>query len=514
MVVSEPTAACPPEEAVLDFITGRLPPERRAAIEQHLSQCGDCRMLVQVTRDSGDWVPELARAIHRRAPLAPETVLADRYRIINFIGRGGMGAVYEAEDRELGKRIALKALNDDLAEDPRMISRVKREVQLAHRVTHPNVCRIFDIGWHRPASPAARPLCFLTMELLRGETLRQRLQRCGRFTPAEALPIVSQLAAGLAAAHAAEVIHRDFKSDNVLLVEEPGPLRVVVTDFGLARAVQEGDSGLSSAGTLIGTAAYMAPEQALADPITSAADVYALGIVMFEMLTGQLPFSGATPFATAVARLQRPAPSPRTLVPELDAAWDETILKCLARRPEDRFANAAEIPPALSSPPTARAPLPPGPRRAPKIAGAALLVAAAAVSTVRLTQPRAPRALTTAAVPLAAVAPPPAPAPPPAFAAAPPKRATLQVHADSEDALIKIDDRAITAPGGNVQIEVDPALRHLLLVTAPGRRPWSKSVIVTPGAVLDIPVRLRRRAALRAPQPIGNNVVDPYEEAP
>jgi serine/threonine protein kinase len=200
------------------------------------------------------------------------------------------------------------------------------------------------------------------MELLAGETLRRRLAR-GRMRPAAALPLVQQMAAGLEAAHQAGVIHRDFKSDNVLICPD-GPVsvgtstgeRAVVTDFGLAResVVGVGQPGggrrdpTTIAGTVVGTPTHAAPEQLEGRPLTAAADVHALGVVLFEMVTGGLlPFPGRSPLEVAERRLRQDAPSPRRLVPDLSPAWDAVILRCLARDPADRFPSAAAVAAAL-----------------------------------------------------------------------------------------------------------------------------------------------------------------------
>jgi serine/threonine protein kinase len=258
-------------------------------------------------------------------------VVASRFRIIRYIAKGGMGELYEAEDLELHERVALKTILSGIADDERAIAMFKREVHLARQVTHPNVCRIYDVFRHRSGDAGFRPghdVVFLTMELLHGETLAEKLRRDGRFAVADCLPILRQMAAGLGAAHRAGVVHRDFKSHNVMLVTPPPPeqeLRVVVTDFGLAqRSAQDERTAmsfsLSDAGEISGTPAYMAPEQVEGGPVTPATDVYALGVVLYEMVTGVWPFVGDTPLGTALKRLQQPAPPPTTHVPDVDPA--------------------------------------------------------------------------------------------------------------------------------------------------------------------------------------------------
>jgi serine/threonine protein kinase/tetratricopeptide (TPR) repeat protein len=353
---------------------------------------------------------------------APGNVVAGRYRIIRLLGSGGMGEVFEAEDEELHGRVALKIIRPEIASNPRILLRFKREIQLARRVTHPSVCRIYDVSHHLSQSDAGiadRRITFVSMELLHGETLAERLRRAGRFTTAEALPIVRQLAAGLAAAHEASIVHRDLKSANVMLV--PGaagqPLRVVITDFGLAQQTDSEANGelahLTDTGVLIGTPHYMAPEQIEEGVISPATDIYALGVVMFETVTGRLPFSGNTPMSVAVSRLSTSAPSPRTLVPDLDQRWEAVILRCLQRDPAARFQNAAEIAAVLD--PSARMPrIPPAPsatRARPSLYWLllpALLIAAPFVieGWKNLHAPAAPTAVhATAATDLAAIKP-------------------------------------------------------------------------------------------------------------
>ena len=285
-------------------------------------------------------------------------VVAFRFRIVRFLAKGGMGELYEAEDLELRERVALKTILSHIATDERSIVRFKREVHLARQVTHPNVCRIYDVFRHRSAAAgtdnASDDVVFLAMELLHGETLAEKLRRDRRLSTAEILPVVRQMAAGLTAAHGVGVVHRDFKSHNVMLVKTArakDETRVVVTDFGLAWrcAFDESTASLdiSAETEIVGTPAYMAPEQVEGGSITPATDVYALGVVLYEMVTGVWPFDGETPLKIATKRLHEPPPSPRVHAPDIDPLWEKTILRCLARRPEERFANAAEVVSAL-----------------------------------------------------------------------------------------------------------------------------------------------------------------------
>ena len=299
-----------------------------------------------------------ASAGDRQTTFHSGDLLCDRFRVVHFIARGGMGELYEAEDLELGERVAVKTIRPEIAGDDRVNQRFRREVQLARKVTHPHICRIFDLFQHSPSSSArggSPSTVFVTMELLKGETLSSRLKRDGRMTAEQALPIITQMASALSAAHEAGIVHRDFKSNNVMLLGEQGagaPLRAVVTDFGLAHKVggPEGASvsTMTHSGQLIGTPDYMAPEQIEGTTVTPATDVYALGIVMYEMVTGVRPFAADTPLASVLKRMTGPTPTrPREIVPDLSPHWDTVIMRCLSRQPGDRFADAAAVVAAL-----------------------------------------------------------------------------------------------------------------------------------------------------------------------
>jgi serine/threonine protein kinase len=269
----------------------------------------------------------------------PGDLVAGRYRIVRLLGAGGAGEVYEAADGALGEAVALKTLAPALAGDGVERERFRREIQAARKITHANICRIFDLGSH---AVAGRERLFLTMELLSGETLAERLGRGPRFQAATALPIATQIAAGLDAAHAAGIVHRDLKPANVMLVAAPA--RVVLTDFGIALSEEQISIRLTRTGELVGTPAYMAPEQGDPAPVGPAADVYAFGLLLYEMLSGVLPFpEGASPLET-VLRRRREAPRPLVAqVPELDPRWAAAVHRCLERDPSRRFARASDL---------------------------------------------------------------------------------------------------------------------------------------------------------------------------
>jgi tRNA A-37 threonylcarbamoyl transferase component Bud32/TolB-like protein len=268
--------------------------------------------------------------------------VAGRYRIVRPLAQGGMGQVYEAEDLMLKERVALKVMRPGYGSPRTATERFRREAQLARRVTHPGVCRLFDVGTHRGSS--GREDVFLTMELIHGETLAARIRRDGPLAAPDAEPIVAQLVAALAVAHRAGVVHRDLKSGNVMLTGgDGGRLRVVVTDFGLAKAVAPDAHAVTQSAAMLGSPAYMSPEQVQGRSLTAASDVYSLGVVLYEMLTGVVPFTGETPFVVANRRLtDRPRP-PRDRVATIDARWNDAILRCLAVDPARRFARVEEI---------------------------------------------------------------------------------------------------------------------------------------------------------------------------
>jgi eukaryotic-like serine/threonine-protein kinase len=283
--------------------------------------------------------PSAGRGTRAISGLLPGDLLANRFRILRYIARGGMGEVYEAEDLELNVHIALKTVLLSESAGPDALTQLKQEVQTARQVTHPNVCRIFDIAQHRDPQAPDAGIWFITMELLEARSLSQEIAQKGKLTPEAARQILKQLAAGLDAIHDAGIIHGDFKSANVLLVDLPnGKVRPVITDFGLA---VQGAAADKASGA--GTALYMAPEQVERRELTPRTDIYALGVVLFEMVTGNWPFLASTAEGTARKRLTEKPISPARFSPELDAIWTRVILRCLALDPADRFARASEI---------------------------------------------------------------------------------------------------------------------------------------------------------------------------
>ncbi len=252
--------------------------------------------------------------------------LDDRYEVVSRIARGGMATVYRAVDTRLDREVALKVMHAHLGDDPSFTSRFVREARSAARLSHPNVVQVFDQG-------NDADLLFLAMEYLAGRTLRQVLTERGALTPREAMSVLEPVLDALAAAHRAGIIHRDVKPENVILTDDG---RIKVADFGLAKAI----TSASTTGVLMGTVAYLSPELVASGVADARSDVYAAGIVLFEMLTGRQPFTGDVPVQVAYRHVHEQVPPPSALVPALPRALDELVLAATAREPDDRPADA------------------------------------------------------------------------------------------------------------------------------------------------------------------------------
>lgn len=272
-----------------------------------------------------------------KARFATGTTLNKRYRIIGQLGKGGMGEVYRADDLKLGHPVALKFLTEKLSNDKAMLARFHSEVAMAHRVTHPNVCRVHDIG---EVTTSSGKLHFLSMEYVDGEDLSSLLRRIGRLPADKAVEIANQLCAGLAAAHDAGILHRDLKPANVMI---DGRGKVRITDFGLAGLAEQ----FRGQEVMSGTPAYMSPEQLAGKEVTTKSDIYALGLVIYEIFTGKRVFE-----AGSLEELRRmhesSAPTnPSLHVKEIDPQVEKLILRCLAKDPADRPTSAIQVAAAL-----------------------------------------------------------------------------------------------------------------------------------------------------------------------
>jgi predicted Ser/Thr protein kinase len=281
----------------------------------------------------GETPPELpAGSLH---------ALRQRYDILAEVGRGGMGIVYKARDRETGAVVALKVLRPEIAADTAVIERFKSELLLARKITHKNVCRIYELL--RFGDAAA-----ISMEYVDGESLRQFLTRYNAVPLRKGVQWASQICSALSEAHGQGIVHRDLKPENIV-IDRQGNVKVM--DFGIARSLE---TTTSTTGVMVGTPAYMAPEQAESKPTDTRSDIYSLGLVLYEMFTGQSAFRADTPVGLAIKQIHETPPAPREVEPTLPAHVEKAILKCLEKNPAKRFQSVDELEAALSKKPEAK----------------------------------------------------------------------------------------------------------------------------------------------------------------
>ncbi len=262
-------------------------------------------------------------------------VLSNRYEIEERIGEGGMALVYRAKDRLLHRWVAVKVLRDQYASDGDFVERFRREAQAAASLSHPNVVNIYDVG-------EVSSTHYIVMEYVRGINLKELIRKEGKLAPGQSVDIALQVAAALSHAHRNRLVHRDIKPHNILITDDG---RVKVTDFGIARAASS--ATLTQTGLVIGSVHYFSPEQARGGITTDQSDIYSLGIVLYEMLTGHVPFTGETPIAVALQQLQDPVPSPRKIDPAIPKVLENVIMKALAKEPRERFLSADQLIQAL-----------------------------------------------------------------------------------------------------------------------------------------------------------------------
>lgn len=315
--------------------------------------------------------------------MSPGDLVAGKYRLVKPLGEGAMGAVWSATNELTHKNVAIKFMSAELAADETMRKRLLREASAAGRLSHDNIINVYDVGVTESGSP------FLVMELLQGESLSDRLEREGRLSPGETVAIALAIADALEAARVAGVVHRDLKPANVFLqASSAGRVVVKVLDFGVSK-VQQGDASATSTGVAIGTPAYMSPEQARGErTVDHRSDVWALGVVIYEMLTGEWPFRGETVYAIVAEIISANAPDVRVQAPEVSQALGDVVSCCLRRDPGLRFQSAGDARAALASCPESglvsvatSAPLRSAPQHsAPRVERAAISDAAAAAT--------------------------------------------------------------------------------------------------------------------------------------
>jgi serine/threonine protein kinase/Tfp pilus assembly protein PilF len=263
--------------------------------------------------------------------LTTGSAFAGRYQIIEELGKGGMGKVYKALDTRINERIALKLIKPEIASDRKTIERFSNELKMARKISQRNVCRMYDLGEEKGSH-------YITMEFVPGEDLHRLIRKVGQFSAGKTISIAKQVCEGLTEAHRLKVVHRDLKPQNIM-VDEEGNVRIM--DFGIARSIKA--EGITGAGVMIGTPEYMSPEQAEVKDVDHRSDIYSLGVILYEMVTGRLPFEGETPLAIAMKHKNETPQDPKKLNPQLPQELSRVILNCLEKDKEKRYQSAEQI---------------------------------------------------------------------------------------------------------------------------------------------------------------------------
>jgi serine/threonine protein kinase/tetratricopeptide (TPR) repeat protein len=295
-----------------------------------LKFCGECG--TQLIPSSRDIQPEVTETLQTPIKeLTRGTTFAGRYEIIEELGKGGMGKVYRAEDRKIKEEVALKLIKPEIASDKKTIERFSNELKMARKIAHRNVCRMYDLGEEKGTH-------YITMEYVPGEDLKRLVRKVGQFSAGKTILIAKQVCEGLAEAHRLGVVHRDLKPQNIM-VDEDGNARIM--DFGIARSVKE--KGITGAGVMIGTPEYMSPEQAEVKEVDQRSDIYSLGVILYEMVTGRVPFEGETPLGIAMKHKSEIPKDPRELNPQIPEDLSRVILRCLDKDKEKRYQSAEGV---------------------------------------------------------------------------------------------------------------------------------------------------------------------------
>jgi len=291
--------------------------------------CGNCAAPLKPQEEAS--LPFTRTLQTPKAELTTGSTFAGRYQVIEELGKGGMGTVYKVYDKEIKEKIALKLLNPEVAADEKTIERFRNELKLARKIGHRNVCRMYDLS-KEEGTP------YITMEYVAGENLKSMIGMMGQLSTGKAIAIADQICAGLGEAHRLGVVHRDLKPQNIMIDKE-GNARIM--DFGIARTVK--GKGITGSGVMIGTPDYMSPEQAEVKDVDQRSDIYSLGVILYEMVTGMLPFEGETPLAVAMKHKSEVPQDPRKVNPQIPEVLSRVILRCLEKDKEKRYQSAREL---------------------------------------------------------------------------------------------------------------------------------------------------------------------------
>ena len=304
-------------------------PRCQAENPQDSTFCGKCATRLEPSGDAP--IAFTATLETAQEELTTGSTFAGRYQIIEELGRGGMGTVYKVHDSQLNEKVALKLIKPEIAADKKIVARFANELKLARKISHPGVGRMYELMEHRGTR-------FITMEYISGEDLRSMIRMSGQLGIGTAIGITRQVCEGLTEAHRLGVVHRDLKPSNIM-IDRTGRARIM--DFGIARSVEA--KGITGAGIMIGTPEYMSPEQVEGKETDQRSDIYSLGVILYEMLTGRVPFEGDTPFTVGVKHKSETPEDPKKFNSRIPDDLSRIILKCLEKKPEDRFQTTGEI---------------------------------------------------------------------------------------------------------------------------------------------------------------------------